>query len=210
VSDAPALVVGLTGGIASGKSTVARLFESLGVPVVDADAIAREVVEPGSPALEAVRERFGDGVLDAAGRLDRAALRRRVFRDGAAREALEAILHPRIRERMDQRLARIAAPYAIAMIPLLLETGQQGRFDRILVVDTPREEQIRRAQARDGSAREVIEGILDAQADRDTRLRKADDVIHNDGTPQALRAQVEHLHRSYLARAARLRADPHR
>lgn len=210
MSDAPALVVGLTGGIASGKSTVARLFESLGVPVVDADAIAREVVEPGSPALEAVRERFGDGVLDAAGRLDRAALRRRVFRDGAAREALEAILHPRIRERMDQRLARIAAPYAIAMIPLLLETGQQGRFDRILVVDTPREEQIRRAQARDGSAREVIEGILDAQADRDTRLRKADDVIHNDGTPQALRAQVEHLHRSYLARAARLRADPHR
>ncbi len=203
----PSLIVGLTGGIASGKSTVARLFEHLGVPVVDADAVAREVVEPGQPALQAIRARFGDEVFDSGGRLDRARMRRRVFADARARADLEAILHPRIREIMEQRLRDAPAPYAIAMIPLLLETEGAARVDRVLVVDLPRETQIRRAQARDGSPRETLEGILAAQLDRDSRLARADDVIENDGPPEALRPQVESLHERYSALATRLRAD---
>ncbi len=204
------MIVGLTGGIASGKSTAARLFQRLGVPVVDADQIARDVVEPGEPALEAIRERFGDGVLDARGALDRARLRECVFADPAARADLEDILHPRIREVMDARLAALDTPYAIAMIPLLLETGRAARVDRVLVVDLPREAQVARARARDGSTRETVEGILDAQVDRDTRLARADDVIVNDGPPEALRPQVERMHERYLELAARLRPDRQR
>ena len=205
----PAFIVGLTGGIASGKSTVGRLFSSLGVIVVDADAVAREVVEPGGPALEAITARFGSDVLDAEGRLDRAGMRRRIFADSKARADLEAILHPRIRERMDAQLDAARSPYAIAMIPLLLETAQEDRFHRILVVDTPRDTQIHRARARDGSTLETLEGILEAQVDRNTRLRRADDVIHNDADMEHLRAQVQRLHERYLAEAVRLRADHH-
>lgn len=209
MSQSPAFVVGLTGGIASGKSTVARLFAALGVPVVDADEVAREVVEPGRPALAAIRERFGEGVLDAQGRLDRPGMRRRIFADASARADLESILHPRIRERMDRRLAEADAPYAIAMIPLLLETGQAQRFACVLVVDAPRDAQISRARSRDGSSQDTLEGILAAQMDRDTRLARADDVIHNDGDVEELRTQVQRLHERYLAKAARLRADHH-
>jgi dephospho-CoA kinase len=136
-------------------------------------------------------------------------MRRLVFADEAARSGLEAILHPLIRERMEQRLAQADAIYAIAMIPLLLETGQAKRFHRVLVVDAPREAQIRRARTRDGSSQDTLEGILAAQMDRDTRLARADDIIHNDGGIDDLKAQVEHLHERYLAEAARLRADRH-
>lgn len=205
---APAFIVALTGGIASGKSTVARLFEALRVPVVDADAVAREVVAPGTTALDAVRARFGDEMIGTDGQLDRARLRARVFADASARKDLEAILHPHIRCIMEQRLRAARAPYAIAMIPLLLETGQQDRYDRVLVVDVSRHTQLQRAGARDGTSRETLQGILAAQIDRDQRLALADDVIDNEGGPQALRAQVERLHASYLARAARLRAVP--
>ena len=209
MAPSPAFVVGLTGGLASGKSSVARLFAALGVPVVDADEVAREVVEPGRPALAAIRKRFGDEVLDAQGRLDRAGMRRRVFADASARAELEAIVHPHIRESMDRRLAAADGPYAIAMIPLLLETGQAERFDCVLVVDTSRETQISRARTRDGSSQRTLEGILAAQMDRDARLARADDVIHNDGDIDELRAQVERLHARYLAKAARLRAGRH-
>ena len=205
----PALVVGLTGGLASGKSTVARLFRALGVPVIDADEAAREAVAPGSDGLAAIRERFGDEVLGPDGALDRVRMRQRVFADEEARRALEAIVHPAVRRIMDARLAACAAPYAISMVPLLIETGQADRVDRVLVVDTPPAKQIERARARDGSSRDVIEGILRAQASRDARLARADDVIHNEDSPAALQPQVERLHRSYLGLAARLRADPH-
>lgn len=203
----PALIIGLTGGIASGKSTVAGIFAALGVPVVDADEVARDVVAPSSPGLAAIRKRFGDAVLAADGTLDRARMRERVFADASAREALEAIVHPAVRERMDARLATFDAPYAIAMIPLLLETGQSSRVDRVLVVDADPERQIARAQTRDGSSRSTLQGILDAQVDRDTRLARADDVIHNEAAPGALQPQVERLHAQYLALAARLRVD---
>lgn len=205
---APALIVGLTGGIASGKSSVARLFEALGVPVVDADAIAREVVAAGTPGLDAIRARFGERVIAADGELDRAGLRARVFADAAARRDLEAILHPRIRHIMDERLRAACAPYAIAMIPLLLETGQQERFDRVLVVDVSQATQLQRAHARDGTSHQTLQGILAAQLDRDSRLAQADDVIDNEGDPQALAAQVARLHETYLALAACLRAVP--
>ena len=202
----PVLVVGLTGGIASGKSTVARLFQALGVPVIDADQAAREVVAPGSPALAAIRERFGEDVLAADGTLDRARMRRQVFADPGARADLEAIVHPAVREHMDAELEALDCEYAISMVPLLLEAGQADRVDRILVVDAPPEQQIARARSRDGSSRETLEGILAAQASRDERLARADDVISNDGAPEALAPQVERLHEHYRALAARLRA----
>jgi len=205
----PALVIGLTGGIASGKSTVARLFQALGVPVIDADAAAREAVAPGSAGLAAVRAHFGDDVIGADGTLDRARMRQRVFADEAARRALEAIVHPAVRRIMDARLAAADAPYAIYMVPLLLESGQADRVDRVLVVDVAPARQIERAEARDGSSREVIDGIMRAQASRDTRLAGADDVIHNEDSLAALRPQVERLHRHYLDLAAGLRLDPH-
>jgi dephospho-CoA kinase len=204
----PTLIVGLTGGIASGKSTVAALFRSLGVPVVDADEAAREAVAPGSEGLAAVRAHFGDEVLAPDGTLDRARMRRLVFADPQARRALEAIVHPEVRRIMDARLACADAPYAISMVPLLLETGQEHGVDRVLVVDLSPQEQVARARTRDGSSREVLEGVLRAQVDRETRLRLADDVIHNDGPPDVLRTQVEALHHRYLELAARLRADP--
>jgi len=205
---APSLIVGLTGGIASGKSTVARLFQDLGIPVVDADAVAREVVAPGTAALDAIRKRFGEQMIGDDGQLDRAGLRAQVFADATARRDLESILHPSIRRIMERRLRAARAPYAIAMVPLLLETGQQDRYGRVLVVDVSRETQLQRAGARDGTCRETLEGILAAQLERERRLALADDVIDNEGGPRELRAQVERLHSFYLAQAARLRADP--
>ena len=203
------LSIGLTGGLASGKSTVARLFEKLGVPVIDADKVARDIVAPGSPALGAVVERFGADILDPEGALDRGRMREVVFAHDNKRQELEAILHPRIRQEMNNRLLELDAPYAISMIPLLIETRQEKRFDRILVVDTTPCIQLARAQARDGSTQEILRGILDAQIDRDTRLAQADDVIHNNHGLEELRPQVEQLHERYLALATRLRADRH-
>lgn len=204
------LSIGLTGGLASGKSTVGRLFEKLGVPIIDADKVARDIVAPESPALQAIVEHFGATILDDAGALDRARLREVVFAHEDERLQLEAILHPLIQQEMGRRLRELDVPYAISIIPLLLENNQGGRFDRILVVDTLPCKQLARAHARDGSTPDTLQGILDAQMDRDTRLAQADDVIHNDNGVQELRPQVELLHERYLALAARLRADPHR
>ncbi len=196
------LVITLTGGIGSGKSTVARIFAELGAPVIDADLVAREVVEPGSPALTEIESAFGPEVLDGDGNLRRDRLRERVFGDPAARRRLEAIMHPRIREIMVRRLAGLNAPYAILVIPLLLETGQTDLGDRTLVVDLPESLQIERVKRRDHLEDARIRTILAAQCDRSTRLNAADDVIDNQGDPEGLREQVEKLHQRYLALTA--------
>lgn len=195
--------VGLTGGIGSGKSTVADLFAELGVPVIDTDVIARQLTVPGGAALEAIRAAFGEDVMLADGMLDRAALRRRVFADVAARRQLEAILHPRIRQTVEQSLATLDAPYALIVIPLLVETGSyRDVLRRVLVVDCPETLQVARVMARSGLARDEVDAILAAQAGRAERLAAADDVIVNDAPAAALRAKVTALHQRYLACAA--------
>ncbi|HQS81789.1 MAG TPA: dephospho-CoA kinase [Thiobacillus sp.] len=195
--------VGLTGGIGSGKSTVADCFAALGVPVIDTDVIARELTAPGGAALEAIRAAFGATVMQADGMLDRAVLRRRVFADSAARHQLEAILHPRIRQGVALKLATLTAPYALIVIPLLVETGDyRDVLNRVLVVDCPEAVQIARVMARSGLAHGEIKAILAAQAGRAERLAVADDIIVNTVSLEALRAEVAALHQRYLALAA--------
>lgn len=191
-------VVGLTGGIGSGKTQVANYFAKCGVPVIDADRIAREIVEPGQPALAEIAHAFGAAALDSTGRLDRAALRKVVFNDEAQRQKLEAILHPRIRANIRNRIANLQAPYCVVAIPLLLETGQRDLIDCILVVDTPLETQIQRVQQRDGLSRAEIEAVLRTQLPREQRLAQADDIILNDASLGALEDQVQKLHEHYL------------
>lgn len=190
--------VALTGGIASGKSAVAALFTAHGVPVVDSDVIAREVVALGSPALEAIRRRFGDGVLQADGSLDRRALREQVFAEPAARRDLEAITHPAIRARMQAWSQTAVGPYQIHMIPLLIEGGGRRDFDRVLVVDCPEQPQVQRVMQRDGVDEISARNVLAAQASRAERLAIADDVIVNDGDRDKLSIEVDALHRRYL------------
>jgi dephospho-CoA kinase len=193
--------VALTGGIASGKSTVAGLFAARGVSVIDTDLIARQVIEPGEPALAAVIEAFGCGVLGPDGRLDRPRMRERVFADPAARRRLEAILHPAIRAEMERQARAAGGPYQLLVIPLLVEAGRRDHVDRVLVVDVPEATQIERLMRRDGVPRGQAEAALRAQATRDARLALADDVIENTDDLAALEAQVEALHRDYLRRA---------
>jgi dephospho-CoA kinase len=197
-------VVGLTGGIGSGKSTVAAAFAALGVPVIDTDVIARELTAPGGAALDAVRAAFGETVMQADGTLDRAALRRRVFADTAARHQLEAILHPAIRQRVEQTLAQLDACYVLLVIPLLVETGvYRDVVKRTLVVDCPEALQLVRVMARSGLARDEVMAILAAQATRAERLAVADDVILNTASPEDLRVEVASLHQQYLGLAAK-------
>ncbi|MEM9305354.1 MAG: dephospho-CoA kinase, partial [Pseudomonadota bacterium] len=174
----------------------------LGVPVVDADLVAREVVRPGEPALAEIAARFGASVLTPDGHLDRARLRGLVFSDPGARRELEAILHPRIRARMFAAALASAAPYCLLAIPLLVEGGLDEQLDRVLVVDLSVEEQRRRLALRDGSTQREIDGVLAAQATREDRLAAADDVIDNGGHPEALQPQIEALHARYLELAA--------
>ena len=178
------LVIGLTGGIGSGKSAVEALFSELGVPVIDADRIARQVVEPGQPALDEIKAQFGEAVLDAQGALNRRRLRKLVFDDAALRKALESILHPRIRARIAEELSALSAPYAIVAIPLLIETGPYQEVDRVLVVDCPEEEQIRRICQRDKVSAAQAAAIMATQATREERLSAADDIIDNAGALQ--------------------------
>lgn len=198
--------VGLTGGIASGKSTVASLFAALGVPVIDTDQIARDVVAPGTGLLAKIRAEFGDAVMAPDGSLDRRALRSRVFGDSAeataARRKLEALTHPAIRAEMEARSARAGGPYQILAIPLLVEGGSRSHVDRVLVVDADEATQVRRLQARDGSTLAEARALLAAQADRAARCAAADDLITNEGDLSALRAQVERLHTRYLGYAS--------
>jgi dephospho-CoA kinase len=195
----PIYRVGLTGGIASGKTTVARLFEALGVPVIDTDVLAREVVAPGQPVLGQIAARFGTSVLRADGSLDRAALRSIVFADPAARAELEQLTHPAIRALLEERSTASGGEYQILVIPLLLETARSIPVDRVLVVDAPEELQIRRLQARDGSTLQQAKQVLAAQVSREVRLAAADDVILNDGDLAALRDRVAELHFRYRA-----------
>jgi len=196
------LRVALTGGIASGKTTVADLFGRLGVPVIDTDVIAREIVEPGQPALAQVVAAFGEGILEADGRLDRRRMRERIFGDRAAKQRLEAILHPAIRAEMERQSRAARGSYQILVIPLLTEGGRRDHIDRILLVDAPEETQIRRLMLRDGVSREQAQVSLNAQATRAERLTMADDVIRNIGRVAELEERVGELHREYLEIAA--------
>ena len=195
--------VGLTGGIASGKSTAAKFFGALGVPILDSDQIAREVVEPGQPPLERLVARFGASILTPDGHLDRPALRDIVFSDPKARADLEALTHPAIGAALEARSATAGGPYQILVIPLLVEKHLGSQVNRVLVVDCDEALQIRRLRARDGSTPEQAQAILDAQVSRSTRLKAADDVITNDADMSAVSAQVAALHARYLELAGR-------
>jgi len=198
------LVVGLTGGIACGKSSVSKRFEALGVPVSDADRIARELVAPGSEALAAIVARFGATMLQADATLDRAALRKTAFASTPQRRALEAIMHPRIQQAIVQRVANTRAPYHMIVVPLLVESPQlQAIVDRTLVVDLDRDTQIKRLMARDHISRSMAESMLNAQASRSARLALADDIIDNNREESQLDASVLALHRCYLDRSTR-------
>ena len=197
------LRIGLTGGIASGKSTVADLFAARGVPIIDTDKIARDVVEPGQPPLERLVERFGRGILTPDGHLDRPKLREIVFSDPKARADLEALTHPAIGSAVEALAAAAGGPYQILVIPLLVEKGLAGRLDRVLVIDCPEEMQLERLQKRDGSSSQQARAMLNAQASRAERLKAAHDVIHNESDVAALRAQVATLHQRYLDLAAK-------
>lgn len=202
------LKIGLTGGIASGKSAAAEVFAGLGVPVIDTDVIARELVAPGSEALAEIVRAFGPEMLTPAGGLDRARLRRRVFADAEARARLEAILHPRIRAALLARLETLDAPYVVVVIPLLVEAGWQDLVDRVLVIDAPETLQRERVMRRDGLSAAEADAMLAAQADRATRCAAADDRVVNDGNLDDLRADIENLHGHYLALAGAGQAGP--
>ncbi|RDV29417.1 dephospho-CoA kinase [Alteromonas aestuariivivens] len=197
-------VVGLTGGIGSGKTAVSDKFAELGIDIIDADIIARQVVEPGTPALKAITEHFGAAVIDADGRLDRAALRQRIFSDEQRRQWLNKLLHPAIRLAMQEAIHQSRSPYCILAVPLLIENGLDGMVNRVLVVDCPEHIQLERALARDGSTEQTIRGIMASQASREQRLAKADDVIDNSGPLSAIAPQVLKLHQAYIEFSARL------
>lgn len=199
-------IIGLTGGIAAGKSELSRRFEALGVTVADADIAARAVVAPGSEGLARIAARFGPGILLADGQLDRAALRQRIFASAQERQALEAITHPAIRQLLRQTCEQADGPYAIAAIPLLAEAGGRQHYpwlDRVLVVDVPVAVQHARLMQRDGITAELADRMIAAQASREARLALADDVVVNDGDPAQLQAHVERLDRCYRELAAR-------
>ena len=196
--DKQTLVVGLTGGIGSGKTTVANGFSALGVPVIDTDVLARELVEPGQPALDEIISTFGTEVTTADGRLDRNYMRQLIFTDPARKTQLEAILHPKIRQRIRTLLADIRSAYCIVVIPLLFETRQTDLVDRILVVDSPEKEQLTRVAARDSLSDNAIMAIINSQANRNTRLAAADDIIVNDRGMSELTGHIQKLHRYYM------------
>lgn len=197
------MVVAVTGGIASGKSVLTAQFETIGVPVADADVAARAVVEPGTPALVEIADTFGPTVLDPAGRLDRRAMRERVFAEPGARKALEAIVHPRVREWLRDAVARWGEPYGLLIVPLLAENAASYAWvDRVLVVDVPEQVQIERLMARDGIDRTLAEAMLAAQASREQRLAIADD-LHDATAPLAeLATEVADRHARYMELAA--------
>ncbi|ANC01840.1 dephospho-CoA kinase [Pseudomonas putida] len=191
-------ILGLTGGIGSGKSAAAERFVELGVHLVDADQAARWVVEPGRPALASIVERFGAGVLLDDGTLDRSALRQQIFADPAQRRWLEQLLHPLIGQEIFSYLAKAESPYAVYVSPLLIESGQYQKTQRILVIDVPQELQIARTLQRDNTSEEQVQAILKAQLAREERLRHADDVVVNDRDLPWLHEQIDQLHAFYL------------
>ena len=187
----------LTGGIASGKTAVSDGFRHLGVPVIDTDVIARQLVEPGQPALALSAEIFGPGILDSTGGLDRKKMREAIFSDHEKKAQLEQVLHPLIGEEVLKRLEQLSAPYCILVVPLYAESGSYRWVDRVLLVDVSEEQQIRRVMLRDDISQEQAEAILDAQASRAERAALADDVIDNSGTLDELEGKIESLHKKY-------------
>jgi len=196
-----ALIVGITGGIGSGKSAVTQRFEQRGITVVDADLAARVIVEPGKPALAAIAERFGHDILQQDGTLDRAALRQRVFADDSARRWLEQLTHPLIGREILQQINAASSPYAILSSPLLLETSQKELVDCVVVVDVPEQTQLQRTMARDDNDEEQVKRIMAAQMGREERLGQADIVIDNSRSLDELDSLVEELHKEFLLRA---------
>ena len=192
------LVVGLTGGIGSGKTTVADAFNALGVPVIDTDQLARELVEPGQPALDEIIAVFGKDCITPDGQLKRAYIRQQIYADAGLKSQLEDILHPKIRQRIKTLLADLRETYCIVVIPLLLETHQTDLVDRILVVDTSEKEQLTRVAARDSLSDNTIMAIMQSQADRNTRLQAADDIIVNDRDLKSLTERILELHTYYM------------
>lgn len=191
-------ILGLTGGIGSGKSAASQWFETQGITVIDADIVAREVVAHGQPALEQIQQQFGDWVLLGNGELNRAALREYIFKEASARQQLEAITHPAIRASIIQQLTAATSPYVILVSPLLFETNQHQLTDRSLLIDAPVEHQIARASQRDGQSIQQIEKIIQVQMSREKKLTLAHDVVLNDGDLNHLYAQLEILHQNYL------------
>lgn len=196
------LRIGLTGGIGSGKTVVAQAFAELGVPVIDADVITRELVEPGQPAIEKIKKLLGKEFIGADNRLDRTKLREHVFASPAARKTLESILHPLVHDAIREETNRLNSPYCVIVIPLLIEAEQQSLVDRTLVVDAAEEICIERVVLRDHTTAEAAKQILSAQLDRVTRLEHADDVIKNEGDLESVTDQVARLHQQYLSLAA--------
>ena len=197
------LIIGLTGGIGSGKTTVAQLFSDLGVPVIDTDDIARRLTLPGQPLLASIQNQFGEAVFNADGTLNRATLAKRIFDDNNARLQLEGILHPAIWQKVEQQIQSLDSAYCLLVVPLLLETKQASRVDRVLVVDTTEDLQVSRTRQRDQRSEKDIAAIIKSQVDRQTRLSAADDIIDNsDNTQVPLTAQVNSLHKKYLKLAS--------
>ena len=190
--------MGLTGGIASGKTTVSDRFREIGADVVDTDEIARNIVQPGLPAFDEIVAHFGEGVLAADGSLDRAALRKRVFESPGERRILESYTHYRIRAEAWRQIAGSSAPYVVLVVPLLVESNFHTQVDRVLVVDCAPATQLARLIERDGDDPQTARAIISAQSDRDERLDKADDVIVNDGSLEELLSRVDALHEHYL------------
>lgn len=195
-------IVALTGGIGSGKSTVADAFSSLGITIIDADIIARQVVEPGTPALRAISDHFGSDIITSEGALDRRKLREHIFSHPEEKTWLNALLHPLIQQETQKQMSAATSAYVLWVVPLLVENKLHDKADRVLVVDVSPATQIQRTMARDNVTRQHAEQILAAQATREARLAVADDVIDNDGAPDAIASDVARLHKQYLAYAA--------
>ena len=193
------LRIGLTGGIGSGKSTACEIFSELGVPLIDADMIARKVVKPGMPALQSIIDAFGANITTKDGCLNRKELRDRIFKNETARRKLEGILHPIIYKEITRETKGISSPYCIISIPLLLETGASNIIDRILVVDVSKELQLSRASVRDNTSLKNIEKIIHSQMSHDDRLAAADDMLNNEGDIENLRSQIYDFHRFYTS-----------
>ena len=195
------LIIGLTGGIGSGKSVASDKFKSLGIVVVDADVASRTVVEPGKPALKEIQDHFGSGIITAEGKLDRNKLREIIATDSKERKWLESVLHPKIGEQITKEISESTSVYTLFVAPLLLETNSQEMCSRVVVVDVPKDVQIQRTAKRDKVSSNQVEQMVAAQMKREKRLEKADDVLLNSGTIEDLEKQVEELHKKYIQMA---------